>query len=247
MMKIRMPRALVVLGLAILALVVVATAAQAQGVMFVKNNRVGIGTSNPQVPLHILNPSNPAGDSFAGMGASPQLSAGEGFNFGYAASVSGGFLNTRSGGFTQLLLMTSNTARLRFNGTNGRITFGTSVLGAPAAAHPLVHNDSGAHLTAGGAWTNASSRALKRDIAELPASLAFDALRGLNPVTYEYAAEPGESYVGFIAEEVPDLVASGDRKGLASMDVVAVLTKVVQEQQSTIEELTRRLQALEER
>ncbi len=61
---------------------------------------------------------------------------------------------------------------------------------------------------------------------------------------FEYKASPGEEQLGFIAEDVPELVASSDRKGLAPMDVVAVLTKVVQEQQKTIEELRARLDAL---
>jgi len=58
--------------------------------------------------------------------------------------------------------------------------------------------------------------------------------------------------VGFIAEDAPELVASKDRKGMSSMDVVAVLTKVVQEQQkvvqerrTTIAELSRRLAVVE--
>lgn len=46
-----------------------------------------------------------------------------------------------------------------------------------------------------------------------------------------------ESYVGFIAEDVPELVATGDRQGLSAMDIVAVLTKVVQAQQQRIDEL----------
>ncbi|HEX6641186.1 MAG TPA: hypothetical protein VF215_08730, partial [Thermoanaerobaculia bacterium] len=58
---------------------------------------------------------------------------------------------------------------------------------------------------------------------------------------------PAEMNVGFIAEEVPDLVATADRKGLSSMDVVAVLTKVMQEQQRTIEDLQTRLQQLEQK
>jgi hypothetical protein len=40
--------------------------------------------------------------------------------------------------------------------------------------------------------------------------------------------------VGFIAEDVPALVARKDRKSLSPMDIVAVLTKVVQEQKQTI-------------
>ena len=36
---------------------------------------------------------------------------------------------------------------------------------------------------------------------------------------------------------MPELVATKDRKGLSSMDIVAVLTKVVQEQNRTIEKM----------
>jgi hypothetical protein len=44
---------------------------------------------------------------------------------------------------------------------------------------------------------------------------------------------------------VPSLVATKDRKGLSPMDIVAVLTKVVQEQQKTIDELSLKLNELE--
>jgi uncharacterized coiled-coil protein SlyX len=39
-------------------------------------------------------------------------------------------------------------------------------------------------------------------------------------------------------------VASKDKKGISSMDVVAVLTKVVQEQQKTIAELSKEMAEL---
>jgi hypothetical protein len=42
--------------------------------------------------------------------------------------------------------------------------------------------------------------------------------------------------VGFIAEDVPELVAQNDRKSLSTLDIVGVLTKVVQEQQKSIKE-----------
>ena len=57
----------------------------------------------------------------------------------------------------------------------------------------------------------------------------------------DYKNDQTESYLGFIAEDVPELVATRDRDGLSSMDIVAVLTKVVQEQQKKIEELEARL------
>ncbi len=67
----------------------------------------------------------------------------------------------------------------------------------------------------------------------------------LAPVTYEYKASPGERHVGFIAEDVPELVATQNRKSLSPMDIVAVVTKVVQEQQATIGELKARIAELE--
>jgi hypothetical protein len=79
------------------------------------------------------------------------------------------------------------------------------------------------------------------------------ALLQLEPVRYRYTADEAEERVGFIAEDVPELVASSDRATLSSMDIVAVLTKVVQEQEASIAELRAqntelmaRLAALEE-
>jgi len=103
----------------------------------------------------------------------------------------------------------------------------------------------GAHCTAGGVWTHASSREYKKDIKDLTSAEAVDTLKGLNPVKFNYKASSDEHHVGFIAEDVPELVATKDRKGMSSMDVVAVLTKVVQEQQKTIAELSRKMSELE--
>jgi len=74
------------------------------------------------------------------------------------------------------------------------------------------------------------------------------ALDNLNAVKYTYKAdEQKDLHIGFIAEEVPELLATPDRKGVSPMDVIAVLTKVVQEQQRTIAELQSRVKSLEER
>jgi len=94
-------------------------------------------------------------------------------------------------------------------------------------------------------WNTASSRELKNDIKELSAAEAMAAVKELNPVTYTYKVDAGEQHVGFIAEDVPALVATKDRKGLSAMDIVAVLTKTVQEQQKIIEKLNEKLTALE--
>lgn len=94
----------------------------------------------------------------------------------------------------------------------------------------------GATCTIGGVWTNASSRSLKENIQALSTGEAMDTLNKLIPVKYNYKIDKANKHVGFIAEDVPDLVATADRKGLSPMDITAVLTRVVQEQQEMIRE-----------
>jgi hypothetical protein len=136
---------------------------------------------------------------------------------------------------------TSGAEALRFIiNSSGNIGIG----GVTTPTNPLQHS-SGAFLSAGGTWTNASSRDYKDNICDLDSQAAIDTLKGLDPVTYNYKVDPAEHHVGFIAEDVPDLVATKDRKSLSPMDIVAVLTKVVQEQQKTIDQLKTRLDQIE--
>jgi hypothetical protein len=115
---------------------------------------------------------------------------------------------------------------------------------APVTGHE-IHTSSGAYL-ASGTWTNASSRAYKHDIRDLSGDEAEQALAGLNPVRFRYNDNDDQQHVGFIAEDVPELVAMKDRKGLSPMDIVAVLTKVVQEQRDHIAAQDQKLEAREQ-
>ena len=114
--------------------------------------------------------------------------------------------------------------------------------------------DTGGAYCDGNTWVNASSREYKKHIKELTRDDAMKAFEALIPVSFSYKKNPEDQYLGFIAEDVPDLVATKDRKGLNSMDIVAVLTRVVQEQQKaanlqkkTIAELSNKVAELEER
>jgi len=118
-------------------------------------------------------------------------------------------------------------------------------LGTATPAYPL-QMASGARCTTGGVWTNASSKEYKENISDLSADQALLAFNKLNPVTFNYKVDAAEKHVGFIAEDVPDLVATPDRKALSTMDIVAVLTKVVQEQQKTIADLNEKVTRLEQ-
>ena len=145
-------------------------------------------------------------------------------------------------GASDIWRITDNTAgAARFAISNtGNIGLG----GVTAPTSPIQHSN-GATLTAGGAWMNGSSRGLKMNIHSLNTQAAFSALRQLEPVTFQYKVSPDEKHVGFIAEDVPDLVAATDRKTLSSMDIVAVLTKVVQEQQHMLVTLKQKVAKLE--
>jgi len=120
---------------------------------------------------------------------------------------------------------------------NGNVGIGTDT-----PNHPLEMG-SGAYCSSGGAWTNASSRELKENIRGLTEEEAMAALCALSAMKFNYKIDKEEEHIGFIAEDVPDLVATKDRKSLGSMDIIAVLTKVVQMQQEKIEELEARLDA----
>ncbi len=131
--------------------------------------------------------------------------------------------------------------------STGNVGIGQTV---GSSSNPLQHPlqmDSGAYVSSGGVWTNASSRAYKENIINLTTEKANKTLDGLNPVEYDYKVDKEDKHVGFIAEDVPDLVATKDRKGLSPMDIVAVLTKVVQEQKTTISEQTKMISELSKR
>ena len=113
-------------------------------------------------------------------------------------------------------------------------TTGSIGIGKADPSFPLEMG-SGAHVTIGGVWTNASYREYKENIQDLSYVEAKSALSSLKPAKFNYKVDKDEDYLGFIAEDVPDLVATKDRKSLSPMDIVAVLTKVVQQQQETIE------------
>ncbi|THB80351.1 MAG: hypothetical protein D3926_07630 [Desulfobacteraceae bacterium] len=91
-----------------------------------------------------------------------------------------------------------------------------------------------------------SSREFKEGIETLEPCEAMAALKALRPVTFNYKHNPGEESIGFIAEEVPGLVAANNRKAIRPMDILAILTKVIQEQQQTIDDLGREIDMLKQ-
>lgn len=223
------------------------------------DGKVGIGTATPEQDLDIVAPNNglvrlanTTNDTTVKAARmvlrhynNTQLPV---YLFGSASTSTNNFVAFGGGSAagtaaTQIDLYTATDTMTSIGSprltvkNNGYVGIGTQ-----APAH-LIQLSGGAYSD-GGSWVNASSKVYKDNIQGLKAEDALSTLQGLNPVTFTYKVSPQDQHVGFIAEDVPELVATKGRKGLSSMDVVAVLTKVVQEQQKTIADLKTDLDAL---
>ncbi len=178
---------------------------------------LGFKTESPDFPMHLLTDSSTNAVIVAEKSSGAQVKMGATSNQAQFGSISD----------HPLKIVTANVTRMSVNSDNS------------------LDMTSGASCTTGGVWTDASSRELKENIRELGTDEALETLDGLNPVRYNYKVEKDEEYLGFIAEDVPEMVAMKDRKHMTPMDVVAVLTKVVQEQQKTISHLKEKIEAIE--
>jgi hypothetical protein len=189
--------------------------------IFDNGNQVGIGTDEPTQRFEV--------------NGSVQIN---GRNSNLA-----GLMITQTDGETGYIMHNRASTLTIGAGSVDRMTIdrdGNVGIGASRPSHPL-EMARGAHVTADGVWTNSSSRAKKENIATPTLDEALAALERLKPVHFNYKTDTVEQHVGFIAEDVPDIVASSDRTGLGTMNIVAVLTKVILPQQQQIDELAARL------
>ena len=190
--------------------------------IFDDGNYIGIGTTEPKQRLEVNGNIQIHERNSSVAGLIMTQSSGE----------SGYIMHNRA---STLTIGAGSVDRITID-RDGNVGFGTS-----RPVYP-IEMASGAYVSAGGVWTNSSSREKKENIARLTPEDALVALANLEPVTFNYKQDNQEQYVGFIAEDVPQLVASSDRTGLSAMDIVAVLTRVVQLQQQQIRELESRLE-----
>ncbi len=192
------------------------------------SGKVGMGTNSPSFELVIERSSANSRIVLGRTGTDPS-------EMQVSANGNRGYIGMRTS--DSLYVITNQKPRLR-------ITPGGNVgIGDIEATHLLEL--SGGAYSDGVTWENGSSRELKENIEQLSFEEAETTLRDLDPVKFKYKTIKDEKYVGFIAEDVPELVATKGRKGLGAMDIVAVLTKVVQEQQKSINELKKKIEKLE--
>ena len=131
---------------------------------------------------------------------------------------------------SQPLIVASGSTELMRVQSNGNVGIGVT---DPGTAKLKVDGN----IVATGTITTGSSRTLKKEIEPISHTDATQALMALDPVSFRYKADDTELNIGFIAEDVPDMVATNDRMGLNSMDLVTLAITVIQEQQKEIDEL----------
>jgi hypothetical protein len=219
----------------------------------VTSGKIGIGQAVPSFNLQIFENKNDfVGGYWSNLDAGSRSSVGLILSSGGGGAESGLVKHSDSNpNYPNKLLIytTSAGSGIAFQvpesiamiiESNGNIGIGT--------ANPTEKLFVEGNIRATGSITPGSSRELKENIAGLSLREAAAALEGLTPVTFSYKADAQKDlHAGFIAEEVPELLATPDRKGVNPMDVIAVLTKVVQEQQKQITALQEEVKALKEK
>ncbi|UCH96984.1 MAG: tail fiber domain-containing protein [Candidatus Aminicenantes bacterium] len=182
------------------------------------DGKVGIGTWSPAEPLELQT---------TGKTAAFIANRTDGATAQITAESAGTTFGSRTNHTLSLVVNQEPKVVITPDGNMG--------IGLKTPLYPL-HIANGAYCSKNGKWLDASSIRFKENIRSLTTNEAVDTLDQLRPVRFNYKVDKTEECLGFIAEEVPQLVASKGRKGLSPMDITAVLTRVLQEQQKMVRE-----------
>lgn len=184
------------------------------------NGRVGIGTTQPSIKFHVNGQLRSSSFSSSGNGTVGLPS------YRFLSDSNVGMFHPSS---DNLAFTTGGVERIRIDNV-GNVGIGIST--------PAVALDVAGDINASGAVTQGSSRAFKKEISYITDQEAVEALSGLTHVRFQYRDDAhGEERLGFIAEDVPEIVASRDRRHLNPMDLTAIFAKVLQRQQRTLADL----------
>jgi hypothetical protein len=127
--------------------------------------------------------------------------------------------------------------------------------GVPVPTHPL-EAASGAHLTAGGVWANASDRALKENLEPVDHESLLEKLRELPLYKWNYKAEGASvSHVGPMAQDFRAAFKLGENeRSIGTVDADGVALSAIQALLKKMDQLTtenvqlrERLEKLEEK
>jgi hypothetical protein len=204
-------------------------------VSIIDGGRVGIGTTAPLAPLHVFDPMAIPG-SHVIIGDEGDLllrrtgAASVSFRFvngvrvwNFFNSMDGVFqLRDATGGTSPFVFypgIPSNLLVLRNNGIG---------INNPNPVFP-IHHSSGARLTAGGVWTNASSRSLKTAFETIDPLAVLDKVAALPVQGWRYKVEDGSTrHIGPVAEDFQRVFGLGDGESIGTVDADGVALAAIQ-------------------
>jgi len=134
---------------------------------------------------------------------------------------------------------------------SGGFWFGNSGL-AEVPEGRLINTSTGAHLTTGGTWTNASSRALKTAFEAIDAGDVLSRLLALPLTRWQYRGSPAEGvHLGPIAEDFHAAFGLGaDGRAISTVDASGVALAAIQGLNAKLESerdaLSERVERLDE-
>jgi hypothetical protein len=197
--------------------------------------RVGIGTTAPLAPLHVFDPAAIPG-SHVIIGDEGDLllrrtgATSVSFRFVNGArvwnffnSMDGVFqLRDATGGTSPFVLYPGAPSNLLVMNSNG------IGINNPNPLFP-IHHSSGARLTAGGVWTNASSRSLKTAFEAIDPLAVLAKVEALPVQGWRYKVEDGSTrHIGPVAEDFQRLFGLGDGESIGTVDADGVALAAIQ-------------------
>jgi hypothetical protein len=197
--------------------------------MVIDNGNVGIGVDAPKQKLEV------AGDAWIKGSTTLATLVGDNINVGIGIEKPNAKLHIQAANKQpEMLRLTDSDGQIRLSiqleGNDGIILRGKNYVNVA----PQLRANS---------VTVTSSRSLKENIATLSNQEAQEVLQSLNPVKFTYRADPAQTlHWGFIAEDVPELLASVDKQAISPVDIIAALTQLVKDHQDTIASLRHLLQ-----
>jgi hypothetical protein len=150
-------------------------------------------------------------------------------NTNSATGVDDVVLKARAGGDAdsdlRLVTASGKSASLYVRDSDGAWRFTAPNLTGP----DFLTFTNNARLTAGGTWTNASSRSLKHDFAAVDAHAVLDKVLALPISTWQYKASTEGSHMGPVAEDFHAAFGLGDSdRSISTIDADGVALAAIQ-------------------
>jgi len=150
---------------------------------------------------------------------------------------------------TYSYLRAASIGAMTFVGTNAgqTITTATSLyVASPATsdanvaitANKPIDTQTGAYLSLGGTWTNASSKMLKMDFKNLDPNDLLSKISKLNIQEWSYIVVPSARHIGPFSEDIADIFGVGENRAtLADLDTAGIALAGVKALSGKIDEL----------